>query len=52
VILREIVKNDKRVHDALWEEMQHPHAPLKLMPGSKADRTLEPPVVSGELLAG
>jgi hypothetical protein len=52
IILREIVKNDKRVHDAAWEEMQNPHAPLKLMPGSRADTTLQPPIVRGELLAG
>lgn len=49
-ILHDIVKADRRIMEVWWELMQNPTAVPRLMPGSKADTTLQPPIIiRGEL---
>lgn len=44
-ILHEIVRADKRLMEAWWEQMQNPAAAPKLMPGSKPDKGLQTPII-------
>jgi hypothetical protein len=44
-ILCDVVSRDKSIVDAAWEQMAKPSAPVKRMPGSKPDKTLEAPVM-------
>jgi hypothetical protein len=46
---KDIVRADKSIQDAAWEMLDNPGKTLPLMPGSKRDKTLESPVVSGPL---
>lgn len=44
-MLRELVSADKTIVEAAWTQLTNPHATLRRMPGSRADKTLEAPVL-------
>jgi hypothetical protein len=46
---KDIVRASKDIQDAAWELLDNPGKELPRMPGSKPDKTLDAPIVSGPL---
>ncbi len=49
-MLIDLISQTAQINHVAWEQKQNPNARIKRMPGSTPDRTLETPVLRGEVL--